>query len=322
MAAVNAAGTSALSNEVSATPLSLPEAPTLTSAVAGNAQVTLKWSAISGAISYKIFRGTTAGGESTTPIKSGITGTSMVITGLTNGKKYFFKMAAVNAAGTSALSNEVSATPRVPKPDFMITALVLSPTSPKANGSFKITVTIKNQGTVAGMGRYLNIWANQPAVQTCGAEGDAWAEINSLDAGESVTVTLSLTTRNGGSRTLRAFIDSSCGTAESNEGNNQFTWTYVVTPAAPTISSAIAGNKQVTLKWSAVAGATSYKIHQGVTVGGESSTPVKAGVTGTSTVITGLTNGRQYFFKMTAVNAGGSSPLSNEISAIPLVSNP
>ncbi|CAK0750061.1 conserved hypothetical protein [Gammaproteobacteria bacterium] len=297
--------------------LARPSVPVI-AGVAGNAQVTLNWAAVAGAASYKVFQGMTAGGESTTPVKTGVTGTSVVITGLSNGSKYFFKMAAVNAAGTSALSNEVGATPRgaSPKPDFVVANLSWKPANPGANGFFDVDVTIKNQGTTGAEGGYLDIWANQATAQGCGAEGDAWTSIGNLAAGASRTVTLTLKVPTGGTRTLRAFVDSWCETVESNEANNQFTRTYVVTPAAPTIS-AVVGNGQVTLKWTAVTGATSYKVFQGLTAGGESMIPVKTSVTGTSVVITGLTNGTAYFFTLAAVNAGGTSAWSNEVSATP-----
>src|SRR5207248_1518750 len=44
-------------------------APTLT-ATAGTGAVDLSWTAVSGATSYDVYRGTTAGGESTTPLAS------------------------------------------------------------------------------------------------------------------------------------------------------------------------------------------------------------------------------------------------------------
>jgi len=92
-------------------PGTVPSAPTGLSATAGNAQATLSWSAASGATSYNVYRGTTAGGESTTAIATGITTTSYTNTGLTNGTTYYYKVAAVNSSGTSSLSNEASATP-------------------------------------------------------------------------------------------------------------------------------------------------------------------------------------------------------------------
>jgi fibronectin type 3 domain-containing protein len=72
----------------------------------------LSWKASSGAASYKVYRGTSAGGESTTAIKTGLTTASFTDTGLTSGTAYFYKVAAVNASGTSGLSNEASAKPR------------------------------------------------------------------------------------------------------------------------------------------------------------------------------------------------------------------
>ncbi|CAK0759894.1 hypothetical protein CCP3SC5AM1_2740001 [Gammaproteobacteria bacterium] len=305
MAAVNAGGTGALSNEVNAMPLG---PPVISSAIAGNAQVTLKWSAVTGATSYKIFQGVTAGGELLTPVKTEVIGTSVVMTGLTNGTKYFFKIAATNS---DVLSNEVSATPRGRRIDLVITQLSWRPVN-LTTGTFDMLVTLANQGETGAPGGYLDVWANQPTTQTCGVEGDAWMDLGNLAAGASKTVTLTLKAPSGGTKTLRAFVDSWCETTESNETNNQLTRTHVFPPTAPAITSVIAGVGQVTLKWTAVTGATSYRVYQGTTAGGESETPVKT-VTGTSATITGLTSGK-YYFTVAAVNTGGVSSSSNEVS--------
>jgi hypothetical protein len=71
----------------------------------------------------------------------------------------------------------------------------------------------------------------------------------------------------------------------------------------------------VTLNWTASVGATTYNVYQGTIAGGEGATPVKTGVTGTSVVVTGLGHAVTYYFKITAVNAGGQSPKSNEAAA-------
>jgi fibronectin type 3 domain-containing protein len=94
--------------------VTVPSAPTGLGATAGNAQVTLSWTASSGATSYNVYRGTTANGESTTAIATGITTTSYTNTGLTNGTTYYYKVTASNSAGTSGYSNEASATPTAP----------------------------------------------------------------------------------------------------------------------------------------------------------------------------------------------------------------
>lgn len=109
MAAVNAGGTSPLSNEASGTPVGLPPTPTGVSATAGVGQVKVTWNASSGASWYNVYRSTSSDAEGTTPWKSGINGTSFTDTGLTRGVRYYYKVAAVNAAGTSGQSREVSA---------------------------------------------------------------------------------------------------------------------------------------------------------------------------------------------------------------------
>ncbi len=70
----------------------------------------LSWSAATGAASYKVYQGTSAGGEGAAPVTS-VNGTSTTISGLTNGTTYYFTVAAVDAGGASAPSAEASATP-------------------------------------------------------------------------------------------------------------------------------------------------------------------------------------------------------------------
>jgi hypothetical protein len=110
--ALDAASTSAAVS-VTINP-AIPSAPTGVTATGGNAQVTLSWAATTGATSYSIYQGTSAGGESTTAVQTGISGTTATITGLTNGTAYYFTVAAVNAGGTSSSSSEASATPAAP----------------------------------------------------------------------------------------------------------------------------------------------------------------------------------------------------------------
>ncbi len=89
----------------------LPATPGSVSATAGNAQVTLNWSAAANASSYLVKRSTTAGGPYATVTSSVVT-TSYVDTGLTNGTTYYYVIQAKNSAGLSGNSAEVSATPQ------------------------------------------------------------------------------------------------------------------------------------------------------------------------------------------------------------------
>jgi fibronectin type 3 domain-containing protein len=107
--ATSAAGESANSTQVSATPVAAPAAPTGLTATAGNQQVALSWAASSGAASYNVKRSTTNGSGYST-VNSPTT-TTYTDTGLTNGTTYYYVVTAVNAGGQSGNSNQASATP-------------------------------------------------------------------------------------------------------------------------------------------------------------------------------------------------------------------
>jgi len=111
--AVDAGGSSMASAEASGTTIANP--PTGFTASAGNGSVSLTWSASAGAATYNVYEGTSSSGEGTQPVQSGVSGTSVTIGGLSNGKKYYFTVAAVDAGGVSLPSGEASATPAAPK---------------------------------------------------------------------------------------------------------------------------------------------------------------------------------------------------------------
>ena len=73
--------------------------PTQPVAVGADGMVTLNWTAPAGATSFNVYRGTTAGGEGTTPIATGLTGTTLVDTGLADGQTYYYQVTAVDTGG-------------------------------------------------------------------------------------------------------------------------------------------------------------------------------------------------------------------------------
>jgi fibronectin type 3 domain-containing protein len=112
--ALNALGEGPPSNEVSAAPANPPDPPRNLRATAGNGAVTIQWNdplSDGGAVitNYKIYRGTTAGGESLVTTVGNVN--TFTDTGLSNGQPYFYRVSAVNDAGEGSLSNEVSAAP-------------------------------------------------------------------------------------------------------------------------------------------------------------------------------------------------------------------
>ena len=117
------------------------------------------------------------------------------------------------------------------KADFVITGITLSPGSPTAGGTFSAQVTVKNQGMALGNGGRLDIWTDQASAPACGATGDQQVSVGTLGAEESRTFTFnSLGAGTAGTKTFRAFVDSSCQTLESVEGNNQNSQSYTVSP--------------------------------------------------------------------------------------------
>jgi glucose/arabinose dehydrogenase len=105
-----------------------PGAPAGLTASAGNAQVSLAWTATSGATSYTVKRSRSAGGPYTDFVKPGLSTTSFIDTGLANGTTYFYVVSASNAVGEGANSAEKSATPVVP-PSAAISNLVVRDTA-------------------------------------------------------------------------------------------------------------------------------------------------------------------------------------------------
>ncbi len=92
--------------------------------------------------------------------------------------------------------------------------------------------------------------------------------------------------------------------------------------AAPTNLSAIPGNGEVTLRWTAPSGPIdSYNYRQN---GGSWRTTGWTPATGTSTnrTVTGLTNGTEYTFEVRAVSGGRGGRASTSVTAIPSATPP
>jgi hypothetical protein len=133
-------------------PNTAPSAPSLTSASAGTLSVGLAWStpgsnggsAITG---YRVYRGTSSGGESLLSNLGVVNG--YTDTAVSAGIRYYYKISAVNAVGTSAQSNELSAVPTAQssppaKPKVSLTA---NPASISYNGSTSLSWSSSNSSS-------------------------------------------------------------------------------------------------------------------------------------------------------------------------------
>ncbi|HVR96751.1 MAG TPA: M14 family zinc carboxypeptidase [Thermoanaerobaculia bacterium] len=100
----------------------VPGAPGGLAATPGNGQISLTWTAASGATAYRVHRATASGGPYTT-IQSNLAGTSFTNTGLTNGTTYYYVVTATNGVGEGPNSNEASATPVAPPTVVTLTSV-------------------------------------------------------------------------------------------------------------------------------------------------------------------------------------------------------
>jgi fibronectin type 3 domain-containing protein len=292
----NSAGNSGVSAEVGATPaaaVAVPPAPTGVVATGGIAQVVLVWSASTGASSYVVKRGTVSGGPYS---QVGAPATaSYTDSGLTNGTKYFYVVAAANSAGTGGNSAEVNATPIAP---------VTVPAAPTG-----VSAT-------AGNGQVVLSWNASAAavsyiVRRATTSGGPYSQVGTPTA---ATYTDSGLT-NGTKYYYVVAAVNSAGTSGNSAEVSATPTAPVGVPDAPTGVSAAAGNGQVVLTWNASAGAASYVVRR-ATVGGGPYSQVGA-PTATTYTDSGLTNGTKYFYVVAAVNSAGTSGNSAEVNATP-----
>nr|WP_238323125.1 glycoside hydrolase family 6 protein [Gorillibacterium massiliense] len=299
VSAVNSAGESSNSTQVSATPVSgvtVPTAPTGLTATAGNAQVALSWTASSGATSYNVKQATTSGGTYTT-VATGVTATSYTNTGLTNGTTYYYVVSAVNSAGESTNSTQVSATP---------VSGVTVPSAPTG-----LTAT-------AGNAQVALSWTASSGVTSYNVKRATTSGGTYTTVATGVTTT-SYTNTGLTNGTAYYYVVSAVNSAGESANSTQVSATPVsgvTIPSAPTGLTATAGNAQIALSWTASSGATSYSVKRATTSGGTYTT-VATGVTATSYTDTGLTNGTTYYYVVSAVNSAGESTNSTQVSATP-----
>lgn len=292
VSAVNASGESPNSSQVSATPTMLPGTPTGLSALGGNAQVSLTWTAATGAATYNLYRATTTGGEGTTAYKTGITGTGYTDTALINGTAYYYTLAAANASGTSGQSAEASATPYAAVPS--------APTNLNVGGGVQQESLTWN--AVAGAASY--------NVKRAAQSGGPYQAIGTATSSSYVDKPLT-------AGIYYYVVTAVTAAGESPNSNEDYdTVTNPPGPNAPAGLTATAiSSTQINLSWGTVAGTASYNLKRATVSGGPYVTV--ASPTAAAFSDTGLSTGTTYYYVVTAVSSGGESVNSNQASATP-----
>jgi fibronectin type 3 domain-containing protein len=301
----------ATSAEVSATPATTPGAPTGLTVQAAGSQATLSWTAPasdggSPVTGYRVYEGNTADFTDGAPATTA-TGTGAVITGLDSSATYYFRVTAVNAAGQGTPSGEaILPADTVPGPPTGLTAkpsgsqVTLSWTAPASDGGAKLTGYVIDEGTSPD---------RAPGTPVAGSPVNATSyTVTGLTKGSTYYFTVAAVNAAGqGPASAKV-------AATLPEAPRAFT--------APNGLTATPGNAQVQLSWTAPASdggsrITGYKLYRATAPGVQASAVITS-VTGTSTTVTGLSNGSTYYFRVAAINAAGNqSPSSPEVSAKP-----
>jgi fibronectin type 3 domain-containing protein len=271
-----------------------PTAPTGLAATAGDTQVSLTWTASSGATSYHVKRSTTSGGPYIQ--LSSPTATSYMDTGLTDGTKYFYVVSALNSSGESANSAEASATPALAIP-----AIPTGLAATAGDTQVSLTWTASSGATSYHVKR--STTSGGPYTQIANPTSAGYSDTG-LTNGTKYFYVVSAVNPSGESANSTEVIATPAG--------------VVQIPPAPTGLTAAPGNAEIGLIWSASTSATSYNVKRSTTSGGPYATVNSPTVT--SYTDSGLTNGTPYYYVVSAVNSAGESSNSSQVSATPTAS--
>ncbi len=302
VSAMNSAGESANSAQVSASPLapaSIPAVPAGLAAVGGNAQVSLTWSASSGATGYHVKRATTSGGPYTqigAPTSAAYSDATV-----TNGTKYYYVVSALDSAGESANSMQVSAAPMAP-----VGTSVPSPPAGLAavGGNAQVSLTWSASNGATGY-----------HVKRATTNGGPYTQIAAPTSSSYTDTSVS----NG---TTYYYVVSALDSAGESANSAQVSAapSGASIPAVPAGLAAVGGNAQVSLTWSASSGATGYHVKRATTSGGpytQIAAPTSSSYTDTS-----VTEGTTYYYVVSAFDSAGESANSVQVNAVPNAANP
>ncbi|MEI6753455.1 MAG: fibronectin type III domain-containing protein, partial [Paludibacter sp.] len=267
--------------------LSVPTAPTIDTATAGDTQASVTFTAPSsdGGSSIIDYTVTSNPGNHTA------TGASspLTVTGLTNGTAYTFTVTARNSIGSGSASSASNSV------------------TPKGNSSISITGTTSFNYNGSAQGPSTSNVTGSTGAVTYSYVGTGGTSYSASATAPTAVGTYSVT--------ASVAADASYNGASSSATG--FTIAAVV-PGVPTAATATAGNAQASVVFTAPSdNGGSAIIDYTVT-----SNPGSHTATGASSpiVVTGLTNGTAYTFTVTARNSAGSGSASDASNSVTPVS--
>ncbi|WOK08453.1 kelch repeat-containing protein [Imperialibacter roseus] len=277
----------------------------------GKTSFTANWNAVTGASSYFLEASTNS--DMSSPL-TGYDGTvaiassniSEVLTGLSSGTTYYYRVKAGNAAGTSSVSNTIS------QLTLPADAVATAATSVGQTGF------TANWESVTGAANYfLEVSTNS----------DMSSPITGYDGTIAIAfpATSQALTDLASGTTYYYRVTAKNATGASAASNIMF---QITIPANP-VATAATGTTQTSFSanWEAVTGASSYYLE--LSTNEDLSSPL-SGYDGTVAIassntikaLTGLSSGATYYYRVKAGNAAGTSAPSNIISQLTLPTDP
>jgi len=229
------------------------------------------------------------------------TAATLIVTGLTNGRSYLFRVAAVNGAGTGNWSNNSAAVIPITVPTAPI-----FPCGTAGNGQVSLSWIAPSDDGGCPVSDYTILYSTG---------GVIWTTFpHSASAATTATVTgLS----NGTGYMFQVAAVNAAGTGTYSASS------FAVVPGgsdtvlnAPSNIMGIAGNGQVSLSWTAPSDnggstVTDYTIQYSTNGGVSWNNYVHLPSTATTATVTGLTNSTSYVFRVAALNAAGTGAFSD-----------
>ncbi|WP_425290048.1 putative Ig domain-containing protein [Shewanella xiamenensis] len=280
--ATNAATTVTQSFTVNAV---VPDAPTIGTATAGDAEATVTFTAPASTGGASIL----AGGYTVTASPGGATGTGsgspVTVTGLTNGVSYTFTVTATNSAGTGAASAASNS---------------ITPASPQ-------TITFNNPGA--------QTFGTTPTLTASSSAGGGYVvTFTSSTPGVCTVSGTTLTFVTAGTCTINANQAGDSSYLAAPQVSRSFAVSAIV-PGAPTTIVATAGDTQASVAFAPPANNGGSNI-LGYVVSVTPNDVLPVSGAGSPIVVSGLTNGVTYTFTVEAENAVGFGPASSASNPI------
>jgi uncharacterized repeat protein (TIGR02543 family) len=264
----------------------------LTATAVSSDSITVSWFPVSGAYGYEVYRATSSAGSYSPAGYS--ESTSYTDAGLSSGTTYYYKVSAYSYDGKSAQSDYASATTLTNGSDS--TSGIPTGLTATAVSSSIITVS---WSPVSGASLYQVYRATSSSGSYYYAGGST--STSYTDPGLS-------------SGTTYYYKVSAYGYDGQSAQSDYVSATTFSTPDIPTgLTATAVSSGSITVSWSAVSGASGYKVYRATSSSG--SYDRVGDSASTSYTDTALSSGTTYYYKVSAYNDDGESALSDYVYA-------